>query len=686
MELWIAPSGDDAASGRAPQHNGTDGPLASPEGARRVLRAYKDAGALHGPVTVWVSGGRYELEQPLRFGPDDSLPVTWRAVAGETPIFSGGRRITDWKTEQVNGREAWVAELPAVARGEWSFRSLWADGVRCPRARLPKEGFFRIADLPQWPRDAPLNPFARLPGNDELVWGEGDLQAWPGLGEADVVAYTLWLDHRLPVASVDAENRTLHLARRSVRPLVDDKRDGFARYFVENLFEALSEPGEWFLDAKSGRLFYLPLPGQTPQNTEIIAPHLEQLLLVGGEAGRPVEWLRFEGIEWAHTDWDYLDAKFGGTAQAAWKAKGALHLEYARGVSFADCTVRHVGGYAVEIGHGCFGCHLVGCELEDLGAGGVQLSGGDAHAPTHERTGAIRLTDNHIHAYGRVFAAGVGILARHAGDCRIAHNHIHDGFYTAISVGWVWGYKPGVAHNNLIEANHIHDIGRGLLSDMGGVYLLGVAPGTRVRGNWIYGIEKYKYGGWAIYPDEGSSHLLIEGNVCTDANETLFNQHFGRENLVRNNIFVAGGEGVISLGRGEAHRSFTLQRNILVARNTPFLRSSSAFDVLRAREAFDSDLNLWWLEGGEEMVVAKVPTADGPERALGWEEWRAMGQDGHSLVADPRFVDFQGRDLRLLPDSPAWEIGFEPIDLSRVGPRPRPERAEVERISRSKWK
>ena len=50
------------------------------------------------------------------------------------------------------------------------------------------------------------------------------------------------------------------------------------QYYVENVFEALTEPGEWYLDRKSGRLYYAPMPGEEIENSEIIAPKLEYLI------------------------------------------------------------------------------------------------------------------------------------------------------------------------------------------------------------------------------------------------------------------------------------------------------------------------------------------------------------------------------------------------------------------------
>jgi parallel beta-helix repeat protein len=265
------------------------------------------------------------------------------------------------------------------------------------------------------------------------------------------------------------------------------------------------------------------------------------------------------------------------------------------------------------------------------------------------------VTDCRIHAIGRVFPAAVGVWIGQSAGNRIAHNEIFDTYYTAISVGWTWGYGPTLARDNVIEWNHAHDIGQGMLSDMGAVYLLGVQPGTAVRNNLFHDISSWDYGGWGIYTDEGSSNIVIERNVVYRTKTGGFHQHYGRENIVRNNIFAYanGGVGQIIRTRAEDHLSFTFERNIVEWRDGPLLGSNWSGD------RYKLDSNVYWREG-QPVDFAGASLAD----------WQAKGQDVHSVVADPQFVDAARGDFRLRPGSPAAQVGFQPLDLRRAGPRP----------------
>ncbi|MCA1684438.1 MAG: right-handed parallel beta-helix repeat-containing protein, partial [Planctomycetia bacterium] len=281
--------------------------------------------------------------------------------------------------------------------------------------------------------------------------------------------------------------------------------------------------------------------------------------------------------------------------------------------------------------------------------------------PEPRRTGETVIADNRIHHLGRLNHSGVGVLIMNAFGNTVAHNEISDLYYTGVSVGWVWGYGPSVSRDNRIEFNHIHHVGQELLSDMGGIYLLGLSPGTVVRNNIVHDVAGHDKA-WGLYTDEGSTGIVLENNLVYRTTHGSFHQHYGRDNLVRNNIFAFGRDAQIVRSRDEPHRSFTFERNIIYYRTGELF--SSVWSGGTDRIVLDH--NLYWNPTGAPRF---------PGDSIG--TWRARGFDKHSIVADPHFVDPDHDDFRLKPDSPAPKLGFRPPDLSAVGPRtPRPERPE----------
>ena len=698
MDLYIAPDGNDQWSGGRAGANAskTDGPLATLAGARDLLRAMR-AGiggvyqatrtrqlpALHGPVTVHLRGGVYPITTFVVFGPGDSWPVTFKAYKNEKPVISGARRIRGWEVGTLNGRTVWSIDLPDVAAGRWSFRQLFVNGRRASRPRAPARGLFRMKQVPDMPEESGWG----RGGYTRFVCADGDVMPWRNLADAEIVYVHFWIEERSPIESFDPATNMVTMTRPSRAPLVGSHGRQLTDYYVDNVFEALCEPGQWYLDRPTGRLTYIPRRGETPETTEVYAPCVLQLLKLVGmpEKERYVEHLRFEGLTFAHTDWRhpshdgtsesgaasarpstvdrYSRGGDAAASQAACDVPGVVVLEGARHCAIEDCTIRNIGWYGIELADGCRNIHVIGNTIRDMGAGGVKLNGADAAEPRSRQTGLNRITDNHIVAGGRVFHSAVGILSMHSFGNVISFNHIHDLYYTGISCGWVWGYRESVSRDNRIEYNHIHDLGQKLLSDMGGIYTLGVQPGTTLRWNLIHDVTSAHYGGWCIYPDEGSSHLLIENNICHDADRQPFHQHYGRENVVRNNILCFGGEAVGRYTRLEPHRGFTFERNILLTKGQPIWSSSCGPEQEATRMI--CDLNLFWDVSGARPFFE----VGGKRMAL--KQWRELGYDRHSIVADPMFVDLAGRDLELKPESPAiTRLGFRPIVAAGVGPRP----------------
>jgi hypothetical protein len=186
---------------------------------------------------------------------------------------------------------------------------------------------------------------------------------------------------------------------------------------------------------------------------------------------------------------------------------------------------------------------------------------------------------------------------------------------------------------------------------MGGIYTLGIQPGTVLRNNVIHDVLSYSYGGWGLYTDEGSTDIVMENNVVYLTKSGGFHQHYGKDNIVRNNILAFAAEGEVIRSRQEEHNSFVFERNVVFQDKGPLLGGNWS------NKKFSNDHNLYWRAGGEPLLAGMT-----------FAEWQEdMGQDKHSVVADPRFVSAAKRDFRLRSDSPALKLGFQPIDTSTVG-------------------
>jgi parallel beta-helix repeat protein len=524
------------------------------------------------------------------------------------------------------------------------------NGERRERSRLPRTGWFRLE------RPLGVGKNARwVDGGDAFVAARGDLSADLDFANAEVVALQRWVEARMGVKSFDPRTRTVRLDRKSTFALIDDsawdpsdRKAPGALYCLENVRAGLLEPGQWHLDRSAGRVYYLPMKGERLGECEVIVPWLEELVRIEGDAkkDRPVHDVRFEDITFSHNQWHFPPGQ-AGNRQGAVSVPGAVNLRLARSCAFERCSFERLGTYALVLEDGCRDVLVRGNRMTDLGGGGVRIWHG-----CNRNT----VSDNEISRGGRIFYSAIGVLVGRASGTQIVHNHIHDFNYTGIGVGWTWGYAEGEAYGNIIEHNHIHAIGSGLLSDLGGVYHLGVAPGTRIRFNLIHDVRRRVYGGGCVYLDEGSSNVLVENNLLYDCDDGPFHLHYGRDNVIRNNILALGRGPQAYLTRGEAHSSFRFERNLVLATNGSLVRC--AVSRPKGRWRADFDCNLYF--------------ASSPRRSFSggsFAAWQRRGQDRASIFADPRFVAPQRGDFRLKRGSPARKIGFVEFDVSGAGPR-----------------
>ena len=665
-DVHLSATGSDAADGSAAT------PVATLRRALDRVREIREADrGRDTPVEILVADGRYELSQPVVIGPEDSgtekSPTVIRAEAGSRPVFSGGRVIRGWQVRNDDGQVRWTVHLPEVKAGTWNFGELFVNDQRRFRPVLPASGWYTIAGA------LPPSPAAAGKGHDRFVFSGDDLRAdWANVGDVEVVAVHKWTMSRLPIATIapletDAGQKVVTFAghTRGVHEWCSFPKGN--RFLVENVREALGAPGSWYLDRPTGTLTYCPLEGETPETAVVIAPVAERLLEFCGDAaaGRLVEHVRLEGLTFAHDNWAM---QRGGQSypQAEANVGGSIMATGVRHLAFDRCVVRQAGRYAIEFRAGCKDCTVERCELVDLGGGGV-LASSEVHQMTDGNEGSeglvdpkdqsvqgITVRDTTIAHGGRLHPAAVGVWIGHASGCTVEHCDIHDLTYTGVSVGWTWGYGPSPAHHNRIAHNHIYDIGHGVLSDMGGVYTLGISPGTVVEGNVIHDITSRDYGGWGLYTDEGSTGIVMRKNLVYRTSSGGFHQHYGRDNAIENNVFAMARDWQLQRTRVEDHTSFRFEKNIVWWNSSaPLIRHSDWTNQVVTKS------NCYWNASGPVVF----------NRGHDLAARQAAGQDAGSIVADPKFKDPDHGDFTLASDSPVWALGFEPLDPAAAGRR-----------------
>lgn len=653
--LHVAPDGDDTWSGasRRPNAARTDGPLATLQAALQRSRMERRPGGPTAGVRIRLQRGTYELAAPLSILPWDSgtagAPLVIEGESADAPpVISAGVGVSGWAvTDGV-----WRVRLPGAEEEGWLPRQLFVNGQRRPRARSPNQGFF-FTKGPLWEEEADGE---RRQSKHGFEYHPGDLESWPDMSQAELLVHHAWESSWHRVKELDADKHLVRFTGPSRYP-VGKWDGGRLRYRVENTREAFDDPGEWWIDRTTRVLSYRPLPGETPAGATVVVSRLAEAVQVLGdlEAGAWVEHVVFRNLSFRHVDWQLGPKGYTGP-QAAPRIGQAIRLEAARDIAFENCEVSQCGTHAFWFRRGCAANRVEHCHLHDLGGGGVYIgidtrsvSGlPESHAPREHV-----VHSNIMNGLGRVHPSGVGVWIAQAHHNQVTHNEICDLAYSAVSVGWTWGYQPNYTHHNVVEWNRLHHVGRNTLSDLGAVYTLGISPGTRVCNNLVHHVYSYSYGGWGLYTDQASSGILFENNIVYRTKSGGFHQHWGRDNILRNNIFAFAYDGQVRRSKEEAEgSSFSFEQNVVLQEpGWPFLTRSWQNDH------FSIDRNLYW-DGTEDPDTFAGHTL---------AEWQELGHDRHSVVADPGFADPGKGDFGFEQGSPVARIDFNSLDLSTAG-------------------
>ena len=702
--FYVSPDGNDQNPGTA------DRPIASLQEAARCVREYRKSGeflAKPEATTVLLKSGRWFLSEPLVLTSDDSgtkqAPILWTAdaagageSAGQKAVLSGGLQISGWtklergtNPDTGDGFEIWSAPLPQpLASKPDQGTQLFINNVRAVRARTPNVSADHDSDKEYFLSKrmfldskaggaASVGLKAKTGQIDALIL---DSNGKPDPA-ADLVLFQCWSSCHNRIAQYDAQTGRVDFTRPLGRFYLGSKN----RFYIENTRPCLDQPGEWLMDRTHNRVLYIPKPGEQLDKADAIVSFVPQTLIridgdSNGAPGKTVDYVNFSGLTFEHTDAD-LSSTYPHSVQGCDTQRGAFDATGWRYSELFDCVFAHVGENGMNLMAGCAYNQIRRNRLFDLGAGGIYLPDKPKPPVADGAVTAHNIIDNNlIYDGGRIYHAACGVfLAGLASYNQISHNDISDFTWTAIHLGWSWSSSAKTwTHHNDVGYNHLHRIGNGVLSDLAGIYMLGVSTGTVVHHNRIPDIARFDrgYGGWGIYFDAGSSEITVQKNVVyrtDDGGLHLHNYDFPYGDTVTNNVFGTSKNG--SMIRNAAHNTKTHPYHARVTKNIVFNESPSllAGSFWGADQKVQLDENCYWTFGDSLIrfpveKIAKqadtgVETDKAAVNAARLNDWKQQsGQDAKSIAADPKFVNRTADDYRLASDSPARAIGIESID------------------------
>ncbi len=537
-DFYVSPRGSDSNPGTLAA------PFQTIDHARLAVRNV--SGGMASDINVYLRGGTYKLNNTLTFDSGDSGKnghnIIYRNYTGETPVISGGRRITGWSNI---GGGVWRAPS-----GGLRFRQLYINDQRAIRARTPNAGSYNNVVLwvgKNWTAD----------GLDRHIdVNASEISSWGNLNKVEMVVSKEWIQNNLRIASFSIQGSVAHIklmdpdvqrafgSSCAVREPSDQgcnhgKTYGVhAPYYFENAREFLDQPGEFYLDESASLLYYMPRSGEEMSSAVVMAPVLERIVGIVGSYGNPVRNLQLYGITFEHSTWmepsnsgfsnrggDVMNPPGGGTTTTP----GGIHVEFADGVRLERNTLRNMGGAGLATSQGSHNISVIGNVIKSISAAGIHSADLDMTTANNGDTNVVEsgivIQNNFINQVGRDYHSSPGIVSQFVSSLSIEHNEVSDGGYIGIGFETYWtdgGTGPLVIN---IRNNHVHNV-MNMMADGGGIYtFFAKRPGTKITGNFSHDIYKSNFAGGSpvatVYEDNCTDYVDLSNNVLRNAPELI---------------------------------------------------------------------------------------------------------------------------------------------------------------------
>lgn len=489
-------------------------------------------------ITVYLKSGIYRLRRPLKLGPEDSgtggHTVVWRGMPGASAVISGARRILGWRLSDPP-KGIWEAPVPRGVR----TRQIYVNGMRATLA----SGVLPVALHRIWIgyiASSPVLATWRNPSSIDFVYSSQ-------LGDN--------VEPRCPIGSIQGDLITMAQPCWSNSNIRQENLVGFSILtyptYVENAYELLDRPGQFYLDGSAHKLYYIPRKGEDMRTADVEVPALQTLVAGRGWASAPIHNITFANLQFSYATWlqpgtptGFSEIQSGYTITGAhgyatqglcklvphgtcpygvWtKEPGNVQFAFDRSLTFVDDRFVHLGAAGLNLDDGSQSATVAGSVFTDISGNGIEIGSVDRpRAKPPSQTRNVRVFDNHLYGLPVEYHGGAAILVGYAADSTISHNQIDHTPYIPISMGWGgWPDKvmqpsvPNFSHDNVVSDNLIYDFMQ-VLSDGGGVYTQGITgrsmrDGEKVIGNVIH--DQLDWGA-GVKSDDGATFITYADNV-----------------------------------------------------------------------------------------------------------------------------------------------------------------------------
>ncbi|GAB3936779.1 right-handed parallel beta-helix repeat-containing protein [Larkinella terrae] len=634
--FYVAPSGKDSNPGTVSL------PLATlAKALEKVKTAPQPA------VQIFLRKGTYYLTETIRIDPElvQNKTLTISNFPNETVQISGGRRLSlRW---QKTGQARWTAPVEGPV-----FEQLFLNGKKQILARYPNF-------------DARARVFN---GTAADALSEARINGWqsPEGGYVHALHEGEWGDFHYRITGKSDGKLQLEGGWQNNRPSPLHAKERF----VENIFEEMDAPGEWFYDRKTQQLHLIPPTGVNPTTAIVEVSQLKGLIALNGTPDKPLRQVTLRGIRFVQTERTFMEP-YEPLLRSDWMMYrgAAVFLENTENCQIEDCQFSNLGGNALIFSRYNRKSAVEGSHFFEIGASAISFIG-DSSAV---RSPAFRYEqfvpydqmdlkpgpkNNHyplecvaennlIHDIGRIEKQSAGVQIAMASGIVVRHNSIYQVPRAGINIGdGTWG-------GHLLEFNDVFDTvletgdhgafnswGRdrywhpnrskmdSLVAAHPELILIDAQKTTIIRNNRFRCDH-----GWDIDLDDGSSNYLIYNNVLLNGG-LKFREGFNR----------------------------TAQNNILINNSFhPHVWFKNSGDVFRNNIVMRSYFPIGVQDWGKEVDYNLFPDEGALLKA------QKDGTDFHSTFGDPVFVQPEKGNYQVRASSPALKIGFQNFPMNQFG-------------------